>query len=71
MCTMNKMTEEELLSIIERYEYDLDEGHGSLRAIKRYSDHINPERTPLFGRKDDRYWQLKRIAAWIMETEND
>ena len=68
---MNKLTEEELLSIIERYGYDVVEDGGSLRGIKRQPDRINPERTPSFGNGTGRYWQLKHVAAWIMETEVD
>ena len=67
---MNKFTEEELLSIIDRYGYELVTDHGIMRGVKKNSSMITPERTPRFG-NNSYYWQLKRIAAYIMEKELD
>jgi hypothetical protein len=66
---MGKMTEEELLSIIDRYGYDLIDEGGCFRAKRRHSRYVLSEISPLFI--GDRYWQVKRIAVWIMEREKD
>jgi hypothetical protein len=68
-----KMTEAELLSIIDRYGYDVvNDTQSCVRGVKRNPDHMAPQMTPLFGgNTKDRYWQLKHIAAFIMETEKD
>ena len=63
---MNKISENELLSIVERYGYTLIDKYSSLKAVK-----LHPKmESPVFG-GGDRYWQLKHIAAWIMETEEE
>ena len=68
--TMNNMTEKELLSIIDRYGYDVKEDYKCIMCVKRNSNKIIAEHTHAFG-GGDRYNQLKHAAAWIMECEKD
>ena len=67
---MGKMSEKELLSIIDRYGYDLKEETGCLVAIKRISPYVQPQHSPAFGR-GGRYWQLKHIVMWIFQVEDN
>ena len=67
---MGKLTKEELLSIVDRYGYDLSEEYDCVIATKRVSSYALSEHSPIFG-GGDKHWQLKRIAAWILDKDKE
>ena len=61
---MNKMTNEELLSIIDRYGFDLEMNDVWGRGINK--DKSVYQQMPSFA-GGDMNWILRHIAAWILD----